>query len=68
MLKRLLPLLVFLALGGLLLAGIRLAQTRDPNEIPSPLIGKRAPAFSLPLLEIQKPTQNVYLISHKLGP
>lgn len=50
MLKRLLPLLVFLALGGLLLAGIRLAQTRDPNEIPSPLIGKRAPAFSLPLL------------------
>lgn len=50
MLKRLLPLLVFLALGGLLFAGIRLAETRDPNAIPSPLIGKPAPEFSLPLL------------------
>jgi cytochrome c biogenesis protein CcmG/thiol:disulfide interchange protein DsbE len=50
MLKRLLPLLVFLALGGLLFAGIRLAETRDPNAIPSPLIGKPVPDFSLPLL------------------
>lgn len=50
MMRRLLPLIVFALLGGLLYAGIRLAQTRDPNEIPSPLIGKPVPAFALPLL------------------
>lgn len=50
MMRRALPLLVFLLLGGLLYAGIRLAETRNPNEIPSPLIGKPVPAFALPLL------------------
>ncbi|MCI1709618.1 MAG: hypothetical protein LKM39_04035 [Chiayiivirga sp.] len=50
MFKRLLPLLVFVALGVLLYAGIELAKTRDPNAIPSPLIGKPAPEFALPLL------------------
>jgi cytochrome c biogenesis protein CcmG/thiol:disulfide interchange protein DsbE len=50
MIRRLLPLIVFLLLGGLLYAGIRLAGTRDPNEIPSPLIGKPVPSFALPLL------------------
>jgi cytochrome c biogenesis protein CcmG, thiol:disulfide interchange protein DsbE len=50
MLRRLLPLLVFLALGALLFAGVRLAAVRDPNAIPSPLIGKAAPSFSLPSL------------------
>ncbi len=34
-------LLVFLAIG----------LTRDPHEIPSPLIGKPAPSFSAPLLD-----------------
>ena len=48
MIRRLLPLIVFVLLGGLLFAGIRLAQTRDPNEIPSPLLGKPVPAFALP--------------------
>lgn len=50
MLKRLLPLIVFLALGSLLFAGVRLSETRNPNEIPSPLIGKPVPDFALPLL------------------
>lgn len=46
--KRWLPLLLFLVLGLLLWTGIRLAQVRDPNAIPSPLIGKTLPVFSLP--------------------
>jgi cytochrome c biogenesis protein CcmG/thiol:disulfide interchange protein DsbE len=50
MLRRWLPLMVFAALGVLLFAGVRLSATRNPNEIPSPLIGKPAPDFSLPLL------------------
>lgn len=50
MIKRLLPLFAFLLLATLLGAGIRLAQVRDPNAIPSPLIGRAAPAFELPSL------------------
>jgi len=50
MIRRLLPLLVFVLLGGLLYAGIRLAETRNPNEIPSPLIGQSVPDFALPTL------------------
>ena len=50
MFRRLLPLIVFAALGVLLYAGVRLSGTRDPNAIPSPLIGKAVPSFSLPLL------------------
>ena len=37
----------FLVLVGLLAFGLRL----DPREVPSPLIGKPAPAFELPLLQ-----------------
>ena len=36
----------FILLVGLLAVGLRL----DPREVPSPLIGKAAPAFELPLL------------------
>ena len=50
MIQRVLPLFAFLLLAALLAAGIWLAQVRDPNAIPSPLIGKPAPAFSLPSL------------------
>lgn len=50
MLRRLLPLIAFVALGVLLFAGVRLSGTRDPNEIPSPLIGKPSPDFALPSL------------------
>jgi len=47
---RWLPLAVFAALVVLLAAGVWL--TRQPNReaLPSPLIGKPAPAFSLPVL------------------
>jgi cytochrome c biogenesis protein CcmG/thiol:disulfide interchange protein DsbE len=40
------PLVIFLVLAGFLFVGLRL----DPREVPSPLIGKPAPAFTLPLL------------------
>lgn len=40
------PLALLLALGVLLFAGIG----RDPSKLPSPLIGKPAPAFDLPVL------------------
>jgi cytochrome c biogenesis protein CcmG/thiol:disulfide interchange protein DsbE len=50
MLRRLLPLFVFLVLGALLFAGIELSKHENPQALPSPLIGKPAPAFALPAL------------------
>ena len=44
--RYLLPLFAFLALAGLLYKGLSL----DPKKIPSPLIDKPAPTFSLPQL------------------
>jgi cytochrome c biogenesis protein CcmG/thiol:disulfide interchange protein DsbE len=41
-----LPLVVFVALAGFLYVGLY----RNPTEVPSPLIGKPAPAFALPQL------------------
>lgn len=46
-LKFLLPLAVFLGLVGFLAVGLKL----DPKEVPSPLIDKAAPAFSLTRLD-----------------
>lgn len=46
--SRILPLAVFLGLCGLLLFGLWTAG--DKSELPSPLIGKPAPAFALPTL------------------
>lgn len=51
MLGRLLPLLGFLALLALLGFGIWWNRQHEINEVPSPLIGKPAPEFSLPQLE-----------------
>jgi cytochrome c biogenesis protein CcmG/thiol:disulfide interchange protein DsbE len=45
--RYLLPLLVFVLLAGFLAVGLK----RDPREVPSPLIDKAAPAFSLPQLD-----------------
>ncbi|MBB3176870.1 DsbE family thiol:disulfide interchange protein [Variovorax sp. Sphag1AA] len=47
MTRFLLPLGVFLALAIALAAGL----SRDPRALPSPLVGKPAPAFELPLLD-----------------
>ena len=44
--KRWLPLVVFLVLVGFFAKGLFL----NPREVPSPFIGKAAPAFSLPLV------------------
>ncbi len=48
----LLPLAVFILLVGFLAVGLKL----NPREVPSPLVGKAAPAFDLPVLhEAGKP-------------
>ena len=44
--KFLIPLALFLALAGFLAVGLN----RDPREVPSPLVGRPAPEFSLPKL------------------
>jgi cytochrome c biogenesis protein CcmG/thiol:disulfide interchange protein DsbE len=44
--KTLIPLAIFIVLVVFLAIGL----TRDPREIPSPLIGKPAPQFTAPLL------------------
>jgi cytochrome c biogenesis protein CcmG, thiol:disulfide interchange protein DsbE len=43
-LRFLIPLAIFVVLAGFLAAGLKL----NPREVPSPLIGKPAPAFALP--------------------
>jgi cytochrome c biogenesis protein CcmG/thiol:disulfide interchange protein DsbE len=48
----LLPLLLFMAIVGFLFAGLNL----DPRAVPSPLIGKPAPAFNLPQLDVAEQT------------
>jgi len=45
--KAFIPLLIFVVLMGFLAMGLSL----NPREIPSPLINKPAPAFSLPVLD-----------------
>ncbi len=48
MMGRLIPVLLFVALGILLAFGLRIADHK--TEIPSPLIGKPLPPFELPVL------------------
>lgn len=55
--KRWLPLGIFVALAALLYVGVRLAEIRDPNAIPSPLIGKPLPAFTLP--DLHDPSRSI---------
>jgi cytochrome c biogenesis protein CcmG/thiol:disulfide interchange protein DsbE len=50
-LRLVIPLVIFLAIAVFLWVGL----FRDPREIPSPLIGKPAPAFTLP--QLQSPQQ-----------
>ncbi|NJK42384.1 MAG: DsbE family thiol:disulfide interchange protein [Aquincola sp.] len=44
--RYLIPLAVFVLMAGFLAVGLKL----DPREVPSPLVGKPAPAFELPQL------------------
>lgn len=53
MLRYLLPVVLFLLLLVILAIGLN----RDPTRIPSPLIGRPAPAFTLPLLS--NPAQSI---------
>jgi cytochrome c biogenesis protein CcmG/thiol:disulfide interchange protein DsbE len=48
MIGRLVPIILFVLLGVLLAAGLKIADHK--TEIPSPLIGKKIPEFSLPAL------------------
>jgi cytochrome c biogenesis protein CcmG/thiol:disulfide interchange protein DsbE len=48
MIGRLVPVIIFLALGVLLAVGLKIADHK--TEIPSPLIGKKMPEFTLPVL------------------
>ncbi len=50
MTTRLLPLIAFIGLALLLFVGVRMNSGKDNSAIPSPLIGKPAPQFSLPVL------------------
>lgn len=48
--KYIVPLAIFAAIGGLLMYALYLSMTGgySPRDIPSPLIGKSLPAFTLP--------------------
>ncbi len=46
MMRFILPFVIFVVLAAFLYVGLG----RKPNEVPSPLIGKSAPAFVLPML------------------
>jgi cytochrome c biogenesis protein CcmG/thiol:disulfide interchange protein DsbE len=50
MIRRLLPLVAFAALALLLFVGVRMNSGKDTSAIPSPLVDKPMPAFSLPVL------------------
>ena len=52
MMRFLFPLVLFLVLVGFLAVGLN----RDPREVPSPLVGKPAPAFQLPQLTAPQKT------------
>ncbi len=51
MMKRLLPLIAFAALALLLGVGVMMNSGKDTSAIPSPLVGKMAPDFALPVLD-----------------
>lgn len=62
--RYLIPLALFLVLVGFLAVGLN----RDPHEVPSPLVGKAAPAFMLPLLgDAATPTTQVFAPRDMLG-
>ena len=64
--NRWIPLAVFIALAALLAAGVWMSRRPDRDALPSPLIGKPAPAFSLP--ELFDPSRTVTLAELKGAP
>ena len=64
--KRWLPLAIFIALAALLAAGVWMSRKPDRDALPSPLIGKAAPEFSLP--ELFDPNRTVTLKELKGAP
>lgn len=50
MIRRLLPFVFFVGLAVLLGVGVMMNAGRDTSAIPSPLVGKPAPDFALPVL------------------
>ena len=64
MMRRLLPLLVFVALASLFGAGIMLSRNPNREALPSMLIGKPAPGFALPLLDPSAPSSASARIVH----
>ena len=52
-LRLVIPLLIFVVIAGFLFVGL----SRDPRELPSPLIGKPAPAFAL--MQLQAPDRKL---------
>ena len=60
LLKRLMPLIIFVALVAVLGIGL----TLNPRLVPSPLIGKPVPKFDLPLLFSEGRFTNKDLIGH----
>jgi cytochrome c biogenesis protein CcmG/thiol:disulfide interchange protein DsbE len=50
-LKFLVPLIIFVALAGFLYVGLGI----NPRDVPSPLVGKPAPVFTLPQLKEGQP-------------
>jgi cytochrome c biogenesis protein CcmG/thiol:disulfide interchange protein DsbE len=61
--KFLLPLGLFIALSGLLFYGLY----QDPSEVPSPLVGKPAPTFTLPVLNDPGRTVSDELLKGKVS-
>ena len=57
--SRWLPLAMFFALAALLAAGVWMSRNPDRDVLPSPLIGKPAPDFALPVLH--EPARTVRL-------
>jgi cytochrome c biogenesis protein CcmG/thiol:disulfide interchange protein DsbE len=60
LLRRFMPLIAFAVLVGFLAVGL----TLNPRLVPSPLIGKPAPEFELPLLMQEGTFSNKDLIGH----
>lgn len=56
------PLAIFVLLVGFLAAGLKL----NPREVPSPLVGKAAPAFELPVLP--KPGERSEAAARRFAP